>query len=55
LSRGTPSEIKEHVKRRLSILSPGGGFVFCAEHNILPDAPPENIAALFEAVEEFYS
>ncbi|MEW6235704.1 MAG: uroporphyrinogen decarboxylase family protein [Candidatus Omnitrophota bacterium] len=55
LSRGAPNEVKEHVKRRLAIFSPGGGFVFCAEHNILPDAPPENIAALFEAVKEFHS
>jgi len=53
LPRGTPAEVKDHVKRRLEILMPGGGFVFNTVHNILPDVPPQNIVAMFEAVEEF--
>lgn len=53
LNRGTPAEVKDDVKRRLDILSPGGGFVFAAIHNILSDVPPANILAMFEAVEEF--
>lgn len=53
LNRGTPAEVKEDVKRRLEILTPGGGYVFNPIHNILPDVPPENIVAMFEAVEEF--
>ncbi len=53
LPQGTPQEIKDHVKRRLEILMPGGGFVFNTVHNILPDVPPQNIVAMFEAVEEF--
>jgi uroporphyrinogen decarboxylase len=53
LNRASPKEIKEHVKRRLDIFSPGGGFVFNTIHNILPDVPPENIIAMFEAVHEF--
>jgi len=40
------------VRRRLDILAPGGGFVFNTIHNILPDVPPENIVAMYEAVEE---
>ena len=31
----------------------GGGFVFNTIHNILPDVPPENIEAMFEAVDEY--
>jgi uroporphyrinogen decarboxylase len=50
LNRATPREVKEHVKRRLEIFAPGGGFVFNTVHNILPDVPPENIVAMFEAV-----
>jgi uroporphyrinogen decarboxylase len=53
LPRGTPGEVKDHVKRRLEILAPGGGFVFNTVHNILPDVPPANIVAMYEAVEEF--
>ena len=47
--------MKEDVKRRLEILAPGGGFVFNTIHNILPDVPPENIVAMYDAVEEFNS
>jgi uroporphyrinogen decarboxylase len=53
LNRDTTGEVKEHVKRRLDIFSPSGGFVFNTVHNILPDVPPENIVAMFEAIEEF--
>ena len=53
LPKGTPTEVKDHVKRRLELLMPGGGFIFNTVHNILPEVPPENIMAMFEAVEEF--
>jgi uroporphyrinogen decarboxylase len=32
---------------------PGGGFVFNTIHNILPEAPPRNIVAMYEAIEEY--
>lgn len=53
LNMATPIQVKEHVLERLEILSSGGGFVFCAIHNILPEVPPENIIAMFSAVEKF--
>jgi len=53
LNHGTPQEVKDDVRRRIDILAPGGGFVFNTIHNILPDVPPENIEAMFEAVAEF--
>lgn len=52
LPKGTPQEVKDHVKQRLEILMPGGGFVFNTVHNILPEVPPQNIVAMFEAIEE---
>jgi len=55
LNRATPAEVKDHVKQRLEIFSPGGGFVFNTVHNILSDVPPQNIVAMFEAIEEFAS
>lgn len=53
LNRATPREVRRHVLERLETFAPGGGFVFNTVHNILPDVPPENIVAMYEAVEEF--
>jgi uroporphyrinogen decarboxylase len=53
LNRGTPREVRAHVSSRLEIFSRGGGFVFNPVHNILPDVPPENIVAMFDAVADF--
>jgi uroporphyrinogen decarboxylase len=50
LNRGTPAEVRDHVRRRIEILAPGGGFVFNTVHNILPEVPPENVVAMFEAI-----
>ena len=46
----TPQEIREHVKRQVETLSPGGGFVFQQVHNLMANVPPENIVAMYEAV-----
>lgn len=53
LNRGTPQQVKDDVRRNIEILLPGGGFVFNTIHNILPDVPPQNIMAMFEAIDEY--
>jgi len=53
LNRATPAEVKKHVLHNLEVFSQGGGFVFTTVHNIMPDVPPENIVAMFDAVNEF--
>jgi uroporphyrinogen decarboxylase len=53
LNQGTPGQVKDHVRANIEVLSPGGGFVFNTIHNILPDVPPKNIVAMFEAVDEY--
>jgi len=53
LNNGDPTSVRVHVLERLAIFSPGGGFVFNPVHNILPDVPPQNIVAMFDAVREF--
>ena len=50
---GTPEEVSEQVEKQIKILSPGGGFVFAAVHNIQANAPIENIIKLFETVIKF--
>ncbi len=52
LPQGTPAEVRDHVKKQVSILNPGGGFIFQQVHNILADVPPENIIAMFQAVND---
>ena len=53
LNIGTPAKIRGQVLERLEIFSKDGGFVFNTVHNILPDVPPENIVAMYDAVKEF--
>ena len=50
---GTPDEVRAEVTRRCEVFSKGGGFVFNTIHNILPDVPPQNVVAMFEAVDEY--
>ncbi len=52
LPKATPDFIRRHVREQVKALSPGGGFVFQQVHNILAGVPPENIAAMFAAVNE---
>ncbi|NOY76347.1 MAG: methyltransferase [Calditrichaeota bacterium] len=49
LPRGTPEGVAAHVRERIEIFAPGGGFVFCAVHNIQANVPPENIVAAYDA------
>ncbi|MEA3327719.1 MAG: uroporphyrinogen decarboxylase family protein [Chloroflexota bacterium] len=53
LNLGTPAQVRDHVRADIETLSPGGGFIFNTIHNILPDVPPENIIAMFEAVDDY--
>jgi uroporphyrinogen decarboxylase len=55
LNVGSPEQVREQVLERMEVLSKGGGFVFSTIHNILPDVPPQNIVAMFDAVNEFNS
>ena len=53
LPTGTPQEVKDDVRRNIEALAPGGGYVFNTIHNIQPDVPPENIIAMWEALQEY--
>ena len=48
--KGTPDEVRRHVREMVDIFKPGGGFVFQQVHNILADVPPENVVAMLEEV-----
>jgi len=53
LNTGSTEQIRDQVLERMEIMSKGGGFVFNTVHNILPDVPPKNIIAMFDAIKEF--
>ncbi|NLE76361.1 MAG: methyltransferase, partial [Chloroflexi bacterium] len=50
LPRGTPEEVRQHVRGQVAALRPGGGFVFQQVHNVVADVPAANIAAMLQAV-----
>ena len=53
LPKGKPQAVKDDVRRSIEVLAPGGGYVFNTVHNIQADVPPENILAMWEALQEF--
>lgn len=53
LNRSTPKEVYDYTTRMLQIFTPGGGYVFNQEHNIMPDVPAENLLAMYQAVADF--
>jgi uroporphyrinogen decarboxylase len=52
LPHGTPTQVRDEVRRRIDDLAPGGGFIFNTVHNIQADVPPENIVAMWETLRE---
>jgi uroporphyrinogen decarboxylase len=53
LKDGTPQQVRDDVRRRIEIFARDGGFVFNQIHNILPEVPPENVIAMYDAAYEF--
>jgi uroporphyrinogen decarboxylase len=53
LPMGTPQAVKDDVRRNIEALAPGGGYVFNTVHNIQADVPPENIIAMWEALQAY--
>jgi uroporphyrinogen decarboxylase len=53
LPKGNPADVREEVRKKISALGEGGGYILAADHNILLDVPPENLIAMFEAAFEY--
>jgi uroporphyrinogen decarboxylase len=47
----TPERVREEVKRIVAILGQGGGYIFAPSHNIQADVPPQNVLAMYEAIQ----
>jgi len=52
LGDGSTQEVRDEVRRRVTDLMPGGGFIFNTVHNIQANVPPANIVAMWEALQE---
>ena len=53
LPSGKPEEIREEMKRVISVLGKDGGYMAASVHTVMDEVPPENILAFVDAVEEF--
>lgn len=53
LPKAPAQEVRRHVLDQLRIFASQGGFVFQQVHNIMADVPPENIVAMFDAIQEY--
>jgi len=49
LWREPPEVVAAHVRERVRLFAPGGGFIFCPVHNVQQNVPPENIVAMYDA------
>ncbi|NQU76029.1 MAG: methyltransferase [Planctomycetes bacterium] len=52
LPNASPRDVAEHVRQQVRLFGTEGGFVFQQVHNILENVPPENIVAMFDAVND---
>jgi uroporphyrinogen decarboxylase len=54
LPNGSPDDVKREVDRILGIMGDRGGYILSPAHNLQPDVPAANIAAIFQGAEEHY-
>jgi uroporphyrinogen decarboxylase len=53
LPRGSTTDVKRMVEKRIEQLGEGGGYILSPCHNIQPDVPAENIVAMFDHAREY--
>lgn len=53
LPYGNTADVYKEVKKRISDLALGGGYIVGPVHNIQPEVPPENLCAMFQAALEY--
>jgi len=51
LPYGSPDDVRQEVRRNVSIFGQGGGFVFNTIHNVQANVPVENFLAMMEALD----
>jgi uroporphyrinogen decarboxylase len=51
---GTAEDVRQEVKRLITVLGKGGGYILGPSHAIQAGTPPENILAMFETAADYY-
>ena len=45
-------ELDEYIRKRFGIYAPGGRFIFCTGHFVMPDVPPARLIRAYTLVNE---
>ncbi len=53
LSKYSPEEVKEHVRKRIMDVAPGGGYIISSSNSIHSGVKPENYLAMIESVKTY--
>ena len=53
LARTTPRQVKDGVRKTLSIMAPGGGYIAAPCHTLTEEVPWESIVAFHEAIQRY--
>lgn len=53
LSKGTPEDVEEDVKKHMEILKPGYGYICSSSHSIVNYIPFENFVAFIDSVHKY--
>ena len=48
LPHGSPGEVRSTTRQLVETMKPGGGFILCPTHTLMPDIPTGNIVTLYE-------
>jgi len=54
LPKATVRQVKDEVKHVLDALGRGGGYIPGPAHNIQFGTPPQNVVAMYEAMDEYF-
>lgn len=54
LPEGSEADVKNEVKRILSVMDKNGGYILSSAHTIQYDVPAENVIAIFRGADEYY-
>ncbi len=52
MPRGTTTDVRNEVAKRIRQMAPGGGYILAAVHDITREVPPVNVVELFRAGKE---
>ena len=53
LSKGSPDDVREDVKKHMEVLKPGNGYICSSSHSIVNYIPYENFIAFINAIHEY--